>query len=218
MLPMDIGRYADILLNIILGILIFYFPGGYTWTLFLGMAASHVWIYMFDYYKVLRQIPACSYVEIDCDWWCQVLLAPIVAIIPACITFKSNCEPGCHCYKEATLIVVCTLAAVAHVIVHVCFLKYILPLCGARGRDNEKLAGVSYKACATFLPATWFNTNPVHCLRSKYVYDHNPPCDFYRCGREELMRANPSIGCFLSHDVDTLVSVRSSCMGNSTRT
>lgn len=52
---MDIGRYADILLNIILGILIFYFPGGYTWTLFLGMAASHVWIYLFDYYKA-----ACS--------------------------------------------------------------------------------------------------------------------------------------------------------------
>merc|ERR1740123_2152845 len=43
--PMDMGRYADLLLNIILGILIFYFPGGYTWQLFLGMAGSHAYIY-----------------------------------------------------------------------------------------------------------------------------------------------------------------------------
>merc|ERR1719487_3086191 len=28
----DLGRYADILLNVFLGILIFYFPGGYTWS------------------------------------------------------------------------------------------------------------------------------------------------------------------------------------------
>lgn len=84
----------------------------------------------------------------------------------------------------------CTLAAVVHTIFHVCFLKFVLPFCAVRSRDNAKLEGITYKDCATFLPATWFNTNPVHCLRSKYVYEHNPPCDFYRCGREEFMRAS----------------------------
>ena len=32
----DLGRYADILLNVFLVILIFYFPGGYIGTLFLA--------------------------------------------------------------------------------------------------------------------------------------------------------------------------------------
>merc|ERR1740130_2047331 len=53
----DLGRYADILLNVFLGILIFYFPGGYTWSLFYGMFVSHIVIYLFDHWRVLNVIP-----------------------------------------------------------------------------------------------------------------------------------------------------------------
>merc|ERR1719395_17897 len=53
----DLGRYADILLNVFLGILIFYFPGGYTWSLFFGMFISHIVIYLFDHWRVLSVIP-----------------------------------------------------------------------------------------------------------------------------------------------------------------
>ncbi len=40
--PMDMGRYADILLDVVLAVLIFYFPGGYTPSLFALMAGCHL--------------------------------------------------------------------------------------------------------------------------------------------------------------------------------
>merc|ERR1719454_2796844 len=55
--PFDMGRYGDLLLNMLLGILIFYFPGGYTLLLFIGMGLSHIWIYIIDHVKVLTTIP-----------------------------------------------------------------------------------------------------------------------------------------------------------------
>merc|ERR1719160_2406492 len=59
----EMGRYADIVLNVTLGILIFFFPGGYTHSLFFFMAVSHVFIYYFDHYRVLRTIPACTFLS-----------------------------------------------------------------------------------------------------------------------------------------------------------
>merc|ERR1719210_876488 len=56
-IEIDLGRYADILLNMALGIGIFYFPGGYTHTLFLGMAFSHIYTYLLDKYRLLRTVP-----------------------------------------------------------------------------------------------------------------------------------------------------------------
>ena len=48
---MDLGRYADIMLNTFLGIFFLYFPGGRTHQLFLVMAVSHMWIYFVDYLR-----------------------------------------------------------------------------------------------------------------------------------------------------------------------
>merc|ERR1719230_779367 len=74
--PMEMGRYADLLLNVLLGILIFYFPGGFTHSLFFALAASHVFIYSFDHYRVLRVIPSCTFASLDVDWCSQAMLAP----------------------------------------------------------------------------------------------------------------------------------------------
>lgn len=198
MLPMDMGRYADILLNIILAVLIFYFPGGYTWTLFLGLAGSHMWIYAFDYYKVLRQIPAISYVNFDLEWWCQALLAPIVGIMASCLVFKSNCEAGYHCLEGWRLIAACFAAWLLHVVVHICLLVYGLPLCGKTDPKLESIQGLTYADTAPRIAANWFSTNPVNCLRSKYFYEHSPPCDFHVLGKERLQRTNPRIGCYFN--------------------
>mmetsp|Transcript_112717 Transcript_112717/g.323900 ORF Transcript_112717/g.323900 Transcript_112717/m.323900 type:complete len:965 (+) Transcript_112717:1-2895(+) len=217
MLPMDMGRYADLLLNMILGILIFYFPGGYTWTLFLGMAGSHAWIYAFDYYKVLRQIPAVNYVEHHLEWWCQILLAPIFGIIASSLLFKSNCEPGYHCVKGWPIVIVCFCAWLAHVVVHVSLVVYVLPMFGVKKGKIEELAGVTYKDCGTYLAATWFNTNPVHCLRSKYFYEDEVSVDFYRLGKENTIRENPQTQTFLSQDQRSVSFARRVARGESPR-
>merc|ERR1719158_1639802 len=88
----DLGRYADILLNVFLGILIFYFPGGYTWSLFYGMFISHVVIYIFDHWRVLNVIPSVKIISRAVDWWAHVVLAACCALILSILVFKANCE------------------------------------------------------------------------------------------------------------------------------
>merc|ERR1712176_658929 len=44
-IPMDLSRYADIWLNIMLAVLVFYFPGGLVAGMFTMLAVSHIWIY-----------------------------------------------------------------------------------------------------------------------------------------------------------------------------
>merc|ERR1719446_377992 len=88
---LDLGRYADILLNVFLGILIFYFPGGYTWSLFYGMFISHIVIYIFDHWRVLKSIPNIQITTYQVDYWAQVILAGCCALILSCLVFKANC-------------------------------------------------------------------------------------------------------------------------------
>lgn len=44
------------------------------------------------------------------------------------------------------------------------------------------------------MPATHFSTNPVHCLRSKFILEDKPPQAIYAVGKEHTMVANPKIG------------------------
>jgi len=49
--------------------------------------------------------------------------------------------------------------------------------------------------------ASWFTTNPVHCLRSKHVYGDKPyPCTFRFAGKEHHLKVNKKIGCYFEDD------------------
>jgi len=196
MVPMEMGRYADLLLNVILGIMIFYFPGGYTWMLFLAMAASHAWIYVFDHYRVLRAIPACIFASYDVEFAAQAMLAPIVGIVAACLVFKSNCEPGMHCLKGPPLIGLCSLGWLVHTVVHLLVLQYVIPLFGKHEPLEDPAKDETFETLAHRLPCSWFTANPVYCLRSRHKYQHSPPCSFFILGQEHHMKVNPKIGCY----------------------
>merc|ERR1719238_1614733 len=114
----DMGRYADILLNVLLGLLILYFPGGYTHTLFFGMFFSHIVIYSFDHWKVIRNIPRCNYSSMDVDWWATWMLVPCTAIILSCMVFKANCQGYGYCITGNTIVLTCTAAYMTHMVVH----------------------------------------------------------------------------------------------------
>jgi len=60
---------------------------------------------------------------------------------------------------------------------------------------------VPYSKIAETFPCNWFNSNPVFCLRSKYIYDHKIPCIPYGAGLEHLLLANPEIGLYYEHSV-----------------
>merc|ERR1719447_2074711 len=91
-IPMDLSRYADVLLNAMLASMVFYFPGGFTHRIFLALAFSHVIIYAIDHYKVLRCIPSCYYAQNNVDWWAQWMMCIPCGLILSSAVFKANCQ------------------------------------------------------------------------------------------------------------------------------
>lgn len=190
----DLGRYADILLNVFLGIVIFWFPGGYTWSLFYGMFVSHIIIYLYDHYRVLSVIPTVKIVSKSVDWWAQVVLGACCAMILSALVFKANCAGYGYCMKDMSLVYVTTLAGIAHFVLHTALLIWLVPLFGKPETDMQK--HFTYKECAEVEPYSFFSTNPVHCLRSQSIYQHKPHCRYATVGKENLQELNPSIGCY----------------------
>mmetsp|Transcript_29691 Transcript_29691/g.84820 ORF Transcript_29691/g.84820 Transcript_29691/m.84820 type:complete len:533 (+) Transcript_29691:507-2105(+) len=225
--PFDLSRYADINLNIMLAVLIFFFPGGYTLPLFLGLVGSHMFIYCYDHWRILRSSPSCYFSTMQVDWWVQWMLSIPCGLILAALVFKSRSGPaeaawlpalhgpredgrrwGLQGYRQrleghledsqqfadAELFRQATVAFLIHVLVHTLLLLYVVPLFGRS--DKTPSAQVPYETCSRRLASSFFSTNPVHCLRSRYIYGHSPPCDFRVRGKEHLLRPNPAIGCY----------------------
>lgn len=197
----DMGRYADLLLNCLLGIIIFFFPGGYTYSLFYCMVFSHVVIYAFDHWRVISTIPTCCYASMDVDWWAQWMFAPCVSTIMTCLVMKANCQGYGYCIREWALVEAELAAWFGHLVFHTICLKYVVPLFGLKDDpDNDPHAGKKYKDVAEEMACSWFSANPVHCLRSQYVHEHKPHCCFWISGKEHLQAVNPDIHCYFSDE------------------
>jgi len=198
---MDMGRYADLLLNCLLGIIIFFFPGGYTYTLFYAMVFSHIIIYAFDHWRVISTIPTCCYASMDVDWWAQWMFAPCVATMLSCMVVKANCQGYGFCIQGGTLVEACVGAWFFHVFIHTLALKYLVPLFGIKddGSDDPH-TNKKFKEVNEELACSWFTANPVHCLRSKYVHKHEPHVSFWVSGKEHLQNLNPDINCYFQDD------------------
>jgi hypothetical protein len=198
---LDLGRYADILLNVFLGILMFWFPGGYTWTLFYGMAFSHCVIYAFDHWRVLQVIPNVRIVTDSVDWWAQVVLAGCCAMILSALVFKANCETYAHyCIQDIPLIEACTVAGTAHFVVHFLLLVFVVPKFVPNYKADIKGEETTFAEVARNDAFTWFAVNPVHCLRSQHLAGHTPHCGYASVGKEHLMEINEAIHCYFKDD------------------
>lgn len=196
--PMDLGRYSDILLNMLLGVLIFYMPGGYTTDLFIFMALSHVYIYAFDHWKVLRNIPQCTYVSMEIDTFAQLAFTPINGVILSCLVFKMNGEHYAGFDLEGMhLVLACTGACLLHTLVHSALILKVVPMFGKED-EGRHMPNATYKEVNKVNGCSWFTANPVHCLRSKYIYKHSPPCVYYVAGRDHLLEVNEDIGCYFT--------------------
>jgi len=190
---LELGRYADLLLNVVLGMLIFYFPGGYTTGLFLAMAGSHLFIYLMDHWRILKVVPQCTFASFRIDWCSQAMLAPCCGLVVACLVFKANTEADQKSLGPFWTVVACTGAFVAHCVVHLLCLCYVVPLFAAEGDSADAIENVTFGDMTREIAPNWFNTNPVFCLRSKELYKHSPPCTPLKCGKEHLLKVNAGI-------------------------
>jgi len=188
--PMDLSRYADVLLNVILAVLIFFFPGGFTLQMYVALAVSHVVIYGYDHYRVLRSIPQCEFASINVDWWAQWLLTVPCGIVIAAAVYKWVVDTKHHTWGWG-IVYLTSAAFLGHIVVHTALLLWVVPLFGRGEKEPSKK---SYRECSKRLAQSWFSANPVHCLRSNFIYKHDPPCDFCMAGKEHLLRMNEAIG------------------------
>jgi len=202
-IPMDMGRYADVVLNMLLGVIILYFPGGWTHYLFFGLAASHVWIYVFDHGRLLRSVPAITVATMEVDWWAQAMLAPVCGIVLSCLVFKANCQGHGYCIQGMPLVGICTAAFWVHTIVHFLLLLYVVPFFGKPKPEEDPCKDLGYKDVASVMPCSWLTTNPVHCLRSQLIYKHSPPCRFWFSGKEHMLEVNEKIGSYFTDKIAT---------------
>jgi hypothetical protein len=195
--PMDLSRYADVLLNLMLATLIFFFPGGYVLYIFVGLIVSHLFIYAYDRWRVLRSIPDCDFATFDVEWWAQWLLSIPCGMLLSCAVFKASCKGTETCWNNKTEVVErCWLLFFAHIAVHTLVLLYVVPFLSGRSTAEEVKHGERYEACAKSLPSSFFSANPVHCLRSQYIFEHTPPFRYYIPGKDYMLEENTDIHAY----------------------
>eukprot|EP00928_Gymnodinium_smaydae_P036705 TRINITY_DN25617_c0_g1_i1.p1 TRINITY_DN25617_c0_g1~~TRINITY_DN25617_c0_g1_i1.p1 ORF type:complete len:1144 (-),score=266.30 TRINITY_DN25617_c0_g1_i1:22-3390(-) len=195
--PMDLSRYADLHLNLMLAVLVFYFPPGFVVKMFVALGMSHMFIYAYDHYRLLRSVPACDFASMDVDWWATWMFSIPCGLLLSCAVFKANCQPDHHCVTGIWLILKCTAAFIFHVILHTWVLRKVVP---KLGKVETTPVEDTYEQCAQRLPFSWFNQNPVFCLRSYIIYEHDPPCLICTPGKEHLQKVNKSIGCYFTEE------------------
>merc|ERR1719329_81730 len=202
---MNLARYADVTMNCVLATLLFFFPSGLTLAMFGALTFSNILIYLYDHYRVLRTVPSFRMSTMRNDNWAQTLLAIPCGLLLSCAAYKANCVEGfehlhppgplAHCKEGEAMIVKCVLVFFLHVTFHVLILSFVVPLFDNYDHPRVKQP---YSDCAQRLGHSWFSVNPVHCLRSKYIYNHSPPWVYSRIGNEHLLPVNPSIGAYFS--------------------
>lgn len=189
LVPMDPGRYADVLINITAGVLIFFLPGGYTLPLLVALILSHVFIILFDHFRVLRCVPSFCFSSSVVDDYAQKLLILPCALIMAAFILKSNCTlTSTFCVQDSSLGLSMLMGGALHVGLHWWALQVIVPKFG--NVKEHVPTKFTYEQVASLAAPSWFNLNPAYCLRSKYFYKHETPCYYLVQGREHVLRKN----------------------------
>eukprot|EP00415_Alexandrium_ostenfeldii_P003161 UN3161 len=154
---MDLGRYADILVNVFLASLVFLFPGGYTVLTFGALVLSHVYIYCYDHCRVLRAVPSFCVSSYILSSWSSALLSVPCGMLLAAVTFKTNCRAGFPCVREEhSLYMRCATAFFLHVGVHLFLLGYVLP---CFGRERTTPSKNTFEECSRQCAPSWFTMN-----------------------------------------------------------
>mmetsp|Transcript_81585 Transcript_81585/g.141763 ORF Transcript_81585/g.141763 Transcript_81585/m.141763 type:complete len:969 (-) Transcript_81585:182-3088(-) len=201
--PMDLGRYGDILLNLWLAILILFFPSGSTLPILLTYAVSHLYIYCYDQYRILRCVPAFNYSTDDVDKYTQLMLILPCCTLASCVVFKANCTFGdSFCYSGYDVGIACGVAFVVHGLVHLMCIEFFLPAAFGNSHAHVKSED-TYRQVASRTSANWFNTNPINCLRSKYVNKDSPSCCYWMEGKQHLQRKNAKLGLYYENRTKT---------------
>lgn len=189
-LPMDMGRYADIAINIILAAIMFYFPMGFFLPTLLALVFSHIYIYAYDHYRTLRCTEGFNLGSYKIERTAQALMALPCGVMLSALIYKTNCTDAA-CLNQDVIGLLSGLAFVGHVVVHVAFVYFVVPHVSI---GKVEYPQKPYAEVAESTPCTWFSANPIYCLRSRDFYKHDPPCSYFVEGKEDNMWPAPAVG------------------------
>merc|ERR1712060_147141 len=130
------------------------------------------YIYAYDHWRVLRGVPRFCFSHVTPDRMANRLLIVPCGLLAACLTFKAHSifEHTDERHDDTKGLMMHTAMAFAgHAVVHWIFLEYLVP---RLSQDTHVKATETYGTVAARAPWTWFSANPVHCLRSSYIYGH----------------------------------------------
>jgi len=198
---MEQTRYGDVLFNIVLVCFIPFIAPAYVALTFAALVFSHVFIYAYDHFRTLRGVGRYWFSGISVSRYAQKLFAIPNGLLLSALIFKLNQRSadektlGSGVLQGYKLGAALAWSFLLHCLVHVLFLDQVIPrlaLSASEAHDPSE----PYEDTARSTACTWFSANPVHCLRSQYVYNHDPPQRYFIIGKEELQQKNPKIGAF----------------------
>jgi len=209
--PFDLARYGDILVNIMLccGALAFTYRDLYI--LWIELFIGQVYIFCWDKFRFLRATFRNVFASEQLDKTAQLLCSAPCSIIAACLAFRYYSEGKSDAlslrivaaiFNRDVIVVAMVVAASCHMLLHCLVVKYLEQWYVVE--KDMATRDIDYAETAERIPCNWFNANPVHCLRSKYVFEHEVPITSYKPGREHLLEFKPEFGCYY-HKSDILL-------------
>mmetsp|Transcript_24831 Transcript_24831/g.66363 ORF Transcript_24831/g.66363 Transcript_24831/m.66363 type:complete len:748 (-) Transcript_24831:141-2384(-) len=201
--PFDLNRYGDNLINVLMVSTFFLLTGVTIWWIFFMLTISLWAVFMWDCYRFKRGTMRTHFATQDIDILANYMMAFPCATLASGFVFKAkggqgmvdDWDPNSFFTSHAEVWLEVGLAFFAHLVLHFLLLALVVPRClPTLVEDSDSPEGprdlIPYEATAEKLCCNWFNSNPVHCLRSRYLYQHDPPHVFYQPGREYLHKKN----------------------------
>jgi len=201
----DLCRYGDILVNVMLVLLCFFLTSISLWWVFLMLALSIGVISLWDHTRLLRFCQRSEFDSMRMDVVGQYMLAVPCALLAGAFVFKLyGGQALVKSWEQNSFLVLhavwstAFIAFLVHLIVHCTLLRYLIP----KFLPEHIPAAQDYELTASQTACNWFNSNPIHCLRSSFYFKHKPPHTFYIPGKEYLQKKNIAINSFYEADED----------------
>lgn len=197
--PFDLSRYVDILIITMLCILMTYLATIQLWCTYAALVFSLLFVYGWDHYRLLRLTKRTEFDQDSMDQVVQWLTAIPCAMLGVAIVLRAQGATGIglaalDVVQKRNLFFVAGTVFVGHLMLHFAVLYLLVPYLAKR--DVIARQSKPYSEAASIEPCNWFTANAVHCLRSRYIYEHTPACFPYVGGKEYLMRKNPEQGLY----------------------
>lgn len=185
-------------MNVMLCILMLYLSPVDVWWTFFYLTLSLLYIYALDHYRFLRCTQLAVYADNSMDATATYLCAVPCALLAGSLAARLANHSLLNIGNSLTIPGV---AIMLHLLLHICILGKIVPTMHHIWERRKEHLHVhpetpTYKEAASHVACSWFNANPVHCLRSKYIHQDDPPCVYFVKGKQHLIQQNEDIGIF----------------------